>query len=1314
MTVWMRELWRRSGLSVRAFSLVAAVFGVAMALVAIWSLAKWGNGDSIVTLPMDHVALLLGLLFSAGCAVRAVRSAHSRRHRCGWLALVVALSAWALAESIWVITEWRETTEPAWPSPVDAVLMLFSIGAPAALLLLSEGTGTHRWRLALDGVIVATSLFVVSWVFVLDRLIRDGGREGLLTLLHTVADVVLMTTAILVWSRDRPGGRVSLSLVVVGVLTISISDLVVLYMTGVGGYHTGYMVDIARLAGLAMFALAALSSIKEPPIEASLLASPSRARLWLPYAPLLLAGVTGVGYAAGQLGKGPLVAAEGLLVGAVLLRQFVVLLQNQRLLSDVSREAFHDRLTGLPNRSHFLDSVEHALNHRSDESPPIAVLCLDLDDFKTVNDALGHPAGDELLIRVAGRLTSSLGDTCTIARLGGDEFAALVKGPADDSLAAANKVLDAFAAPIVIDGVPLTVRPSIGLTLTSDGARRTVDDLLLHADLAMYAAKRDGGGCVRSFVPDMPFPYELPQLTDQPTRQANSTKPINNSFAGSADSALPSSPLSPRDQAKDVPVGVRRTPRAIWVALCALTIGLAVFAASTVLRTNPGRNVLFDSWLYDALTLSAAVLIAIRGYRVAAERWAWLLIAAGMASSATGDIVYALWVPDSKAPSIADPLYLALYPFLYAGLVLLMRARLKRVPATLRLDAVVTGLTMAAVAAALTAGPINAAMDGSPVTVLVGLAYPAGDVLLLAASVGALAILGWRTEWRWSLLVAGFIIYAIADTVYLFQTAAGTYQEGTWLDVFWPMASLTVAAAAWLPYMMPTPRLKPGVVSYVTPVVCTVIALGVCIVVNHDRLAVTLAALSLVAVAARFAVTFRDVSAVADNYRHAMTDELTGLPNRRSLAATLTTMAVDEPSTPRRARSSCALILLDIDQFREINDLADRAVGDELLCSIADRLTQSVRSEHLIARTGGDEFAVLMDGVDLTTARAQAGALVELMSEPFALEQITLKVDATFAIALCPNHCDHPLELLNRVETTMAHTKTSRSKIAVYDPADLVSQEDGDELIQELRTALSDGQLTCYYQPKVNTTDRRVHSVEALVRWHHPIRGLLLPEAFLPAAEHAGLMRQVANYVVDLALAQLKIWREEGMYLTVAVNLSTTNLLDLDLVDTIERLLDAHDLPADALILEITEGTLASDSVRSRNTVAALRRLGVRISLDDFGTGWSSLARLQNLSVDELKLDKVFVSRLARDPRSIAIVRSTVALAHSLGADLVAEGVEDVTTLRALQRYGCNITQGYVHSPPLSAAQLERWMAHFVPDRDGSAAPQYQRATVTD
>ena len=248
------------------------------------------------------------------------------------------------------------------------------------------------------------------------------------------------------------------------------------------------------------------------------------------------------------------------------MRQFFVLVENQRLLAYVAREAFHDNLTGLANRANFLDRLERAMARRRHSAEPVAVLCLDLDDFKAVNDALGHPAGDELLIRVAGRLTDTLEEAWTVARLGGDEFAAVCEGEVD-ALAAASSVLDAFGTPIVIDGVPLMVRPSIGLTVAATASEQTSDDLLLSADLAMYAAKGEGGGCVRSFVPDLPVPWELQPIPDQlAAHHASSTLSIEDGHHRRSDRQ--------HDGEKDAARRVGRPSPAVWIALGALALGL--------------------------------------------------------------------------------------------------------------------------------------------------------------------------------------------------------------------------------------------------------------------------------------------------------------------------------------------------------------------------------------------------------------------------------------------------------------------------------------------------------------------------------------------------------------------------------------------------------------------------------------------------------------------------------------------------------------------------------------------------------------------
>jgi diguanylate cyclase (GGDEF)-like protein len=741
-------------------------------------------------------------------------------------------------------------------------------------------------------------------------------------------------------------------------------------------------------------------------------------------------------------------------------------------------------------------------------------------------------------------------------------------------------------------------------------------------------------------------------------------------------------------------VSRRSAPCCARAALGILLIGVVGYAVTTVVPEHPEPIKVLDRWLHPALMLSAAGLVAARAWWVRDERWAWSLIAVGMILPGLRNLVFAVWGPSQL--SDFRPLWLCFYPFVYIGLVSLLRTRLKRPPAALWLDALVAASTAAAVGA-IAFDPYLAATRGTPFQVLVELAFPVGDLLLLAAAVGALSALGWRAEHRWGLLVAGFMLYAVADILFKFAIANGTYFRGIWFDAFRPAAALLLAAASWLAPNSRRPIGRSGGV--VPPLVFTTTLVGL-LLLDHDaalpRAAGVLAAVGLIAVTARFGLAFREVSKLAESHRHAMTDDLTMVANRRAMTTALTaaSFAYSADDVGDRNRPGPGLLLLDLDRFKVVNDSLGHHVGDQLLCQVSDRLSTSVRQGDLLARVGGDEFAVLLTaGVDLTAAQALATRMVQELGEPFCLDEITVNVEASIGIALCPQHCTDPQDLLQRADVAMYRAKGLPSRIAVYDTTYDSQRVDERQTIEELRSAISAGQLTCYYQPKVSAEDGQVHSVEALVRWKHPTRGLLPPDQFLPHAEQGGLMRPLASAVLDLALRQARSWRDRGVMMTVAVNLSVMNLLDVDLVAEIGDLLHTHRLPADALIVEITEGALTSESVRSRGVVEALQRLGIKLSIDDFGTGWSSLARLQDMTVDELKLDEVFVRRITEDPRSVAIVCSTVLLAHSLGASLVAEGVEDADTLHTLRRYGCDITQGYVHSPPLPVEKLEQWLS---------------------
>jgi diguanylate cyclase (GGDEF)-like protein len=1322
--------WRRLRLPARVGWLVAGVYTLGATLVVTSS--AWGWQGAYATRPVDDIGMVLCLLFGAACAGYAARFAVGRR-KIGWLSLVAALLGWAVGQIIWAVYEVRPDLEHAThPAAAEIVLLLWPIGAMASMVLLSDASRHSPRRLALDGVIVTTSLFVASWVFVLDKQLREHSDARPATLVHVFNDIVLLTTAILMLSRRLPSDLPSRSLLAGGIVTISVADIAMVFRTGVGSYHADELADLGRIAGLGMIALAALSSVKEPPLSVSRNEVFSRPLLWLPYVPPLLAAAVGLGHAVGLMAHGPILVALGTLIAAILARQFVVLVENQKLLAEVAREAFRDSLTGLPNRAHFIHRLEEAVARRGPDTAPIAVLCLDLDNFKAVNDALGHPAGDELLVCVAGRLSTAVDDNGIVARLGGDEFAVLLEGSVEESQAAAHQVLEAFSAPIIIDGVPIAVRPSIGFTVAGTASACTVDQLLRNADLAMYTAKRQGGQCIRSFVPDQPLSYTFARSSDSallPVRPGDGSDSVHTSAVASINPAAanPSGsrgahrPMAQtlgliarlttpaRDQPSDTHDRVGWPPMLIRIALALLAIGVIGFLVTSLLDPDASHSPIFARYLYAALNLLAAALIALRAYLVAADRPAWALIAAGMACSAIGDVVYALGVPDGESPSAADTEYLAFYPFVYVGLLLLIRSSLRRVPISIRLDPLVCALAIASLAVALRAGPFHAATTHAPATVLVGLIYPWADLVLLALAASMVPMLVWRNEFRWALLVAGLIGFAVADTVYLFQTAAGSYRVGSTLDAWWPAASLLIAMASWAPRSLATTPRR-GLGSYAVTLAWAMVALGVAVWDQNSRFATTLAGLSLITVAVRFSLTFRDVRKAADSHAHAMTDELTALPNRRSLATALTALsgsAFADPDAAIKTSARKALLLVHVSAVDEVNDSVGRQLGDELLRDIANRLAGTVRRDDLLTRVSDDEFAILLaEGSDLIGARAQAGRLLDALADAFVLNPVTVQVDARIAIALYPDHCDHPQDLLSRAETAIAHAKSAMSKIAVYESAFEAYRDNDPNFIGDLRTALFDGdQPALHYQPKINASDGSIHSVEALLRWYHPTRGVLLPEEFLPAAERAGLMRMLSDRTLKLALKQIRSWRDSGIVSSVAVNLATTNLLDLELVGTIERLLLTEGLPPDALIIEITESALV-DSARSRNTVAELRLLGVRISLDDYGTGWSSLARLQDVSVDELKLDRIFVARLVHDARSVAIVRSTVALADSLGADLVAEGVEDEVTLSALRRFGCTITQGYVHSPPLPPDRLEHWASSHVPQADSSLPEQ--------
>jgi diguanylate cyclase (GGDEF)-like protein len=434
-----------------------------------------------------------------------------------------------------------------------------------------------------------------------------------------------------------------------------------------------------------------------------------------------------------------------------------------------------------------------------------------------------------------------------------------------------------------------------------------------------------------------------------------------------------------------------------------------------------------------------------------------------------------------------------------------------------------------------------------------------------------------------------------------------------------------------------------------------------------------------------FGTLFRIVSGASRQLRHqALHDGLTDLPNRTYLYRRV----------ERAIGGHAALLLIDLDRFKEVNDTLGHDHGDELLMEVAGRLRGALRRGDVLARLGGDEFAVLLGDVpDRSVVVELAGRLRDALRRPFALRGVAVELEASIGAALSPEHGTDVNTLVQRADVAMYEAKRHRAGISIYSPDRDPYSADRLALLAELRRALDGDELVLHYQPKVAVDGGELTGVEALVRWQHPERGLLGPGEFVPLAERTGTAADLTRWVLDAALAQCRAWRDAGLDISVAINLAAANIVDTALPDAVAAALARHGVPGDRLECEISEDTVMADPVRAMEVLGRLRELGLRLSLDDFGTGHSSLAYLKRLPLDEVKIDRSFVLGMTEDENDAVIVRSTIDLARNLGLDVVAEGVENEAILRGLGALRCDIAQGFHLSRPLPAAELEAWLA---------------------
>ncbi len=431
---------------------------------------------------------------------------------------------------------------------------------------------------------------------------------------------------------------------------------------------------------------------------------------------------------------------------------------------------------------------------------------------------------------------------------------------------------------------------------------------------------------------------------------------------------------------------------------------------------------------------------------------------------------------------------------------------------------------------------------------------------------------------------------------------------------------------------------------------------------------------------------FRSAAIALRNKHEATHDQLTGIPNRRMFEDHVAMLIEGSQSNDERF----ALVQIDLDGFKGINDRLGHHYGDLVLKEIGSRLANGGRESDQAARLGGDEFALLfVDITDADEATKVAERVLENIGRPLDIEGVPLTIGASMGVAIYPDHAEDPQRLLHHADMAMYRAKQQGGGWKLFESSDDTVMPGRIALLGDLAGAMSSNQLTLEFQPKMNIESGEITAVEALVRWNHPVHGRVQPSWFMPQAEQTALISQLTDHILNLALGQARRWIDDDIHVRVAVNASARNLHDYRFPERVAALLARHGVDASCLEIEITENSVMEDPVRSAEVLSRLRSIGITLAIDDFGTGFSSLSSLRDLTIDRVKIDRSFISGMAHDPGDLTIARSVIELAHNLSLHTVAEGVEDMAVLELLRDLGCDEIQGYLLSRPVAATELE-------------------------
>jgi diguanylate cyclase len=592
---------------------------------------------------------------------------------------------------------------------------------------------------------------------------------------------------------------------------------------------------------------------------------------------------------------------------------------------------------------------------------------------------------------------------------------------------------------------------------------------------------------------------------------------------------------------------------------------------------------------------------------------------------------------------------------------------------------------LATLAGTLLVSPLGDRFPVQGPTLLLVLVYPLLDFALLLLVVGQVLV-GARGRGRdTALLVTAIGALVALDLWYFLMTAGGQYYANVVTDIAYGATFALLATAASMPRSTPpTSRHDQGRGRLLVLAGATALALLALRPAGSEGLLVTVpAVVTLVAAGARLTVALREAQGAAEARELSRTDELTGLLNRRAL--------LDDLGDAILGGRPLALVLMDLDGFKDVNDSLGHTVGDQLLQEVGQRVVLALPESSAVARIGGDEFALLVREDDELRLLELARRVRHAVSQRLQVDGVDVVIGASLGLTRRPEPGIGAVEMLRRADVAMYQAKHGRLGTAFYEAAHDGFSRGRLQQVEQLREGIAAGQLRLWYQPLVDAATQAVTAVEALVRWEHPVLGMLQPVAFLPEARRAGLMGPLTDAVVDMVVADAQRWAREGKTFTVAFNCAPPELLGVRLVPHLLDAVRRSGLPADRLVVEVTEDSFVNDPDRAREVLRTLRAHRLQVAIDDYGTGFSSLAYLRDLPVQTLKLDRSFVRALDEEGGRV-IVESTLQMAHALGLRLVAEGVEDAAAAATLVAMGVDVLQGYHVSRPMPADEVARWV----------------------